>query len=377
MTIAERSPFFAKVRDEIIRRGGMHNAHLHLDRACTLDDAYLAEANIKVLENSHISLHRKHHLINAIHRGPAYRPKDLAARVNATLDVMVAAKTARADTMVDVTADNVGLSALAALAEIKAARSAEIDLRIASYSPLGFRDSEPERWRVFEEGVAKADFIGCLPEADDRDEYPDNIGFEEHCARMLDLARRQGKMLHVHTDQRNDARERGTERLIRMVRKHGAPKSADGTPMVWAVHMVSPTTYDEPRHMRLVDSLLECNIGVISCPSAAIGMRQLRPVASPTSNCIPRILELLAAGVPVRLGSDNIADICSPSTTADLLDEIFVLSAAIRFYEVGVLASLAAGLPATPQQRELIKEHLRQNDLEITKVLNALDRPAA
>jgi cytosine/adenosine deaminase-related metal-dependent hydrolase len=189
--------------------------------------------------------------------------------------------------------------------------------------------------------------------------------------RVLDLARRLHLLVHVHLDQRNESGERGTERLIDVLHRHGGPVAADGSPMVWAVHMISPTRYSEPRHQRLVEALLEHNVGVICCPSAAIGMRQLRPLLSPTDNSIPRLLELAAAGVHVRLGTDNIADICSPSTTADLLDEVFVLSAAIRYYQVDVLARLAAGQPLSEEEREAVRAHLRQNDIEIAKVLNA------
>lgn len=367
-----RSPYFSRLRGEIARLGGMHNAHLHLDRAGTLDERYFEQAgNLSVLDNSYISLKKKHSLINAIHAGPAYEAEDLAGRVNETIDVMVAAGTTRADTMVDVTDDRVGLSALDLLETIRDARAGEIDLRLAAYSPLGFRDREPGRWEVFEKGARRSDFIGCLPEADDRDDYPDNIGFEEHCVRMLDLARRQRKMLHVHTDQRNEAGERGTERLIEVMRREGGPASPDGEPMVWAVHMVSPTRYDDARHRRLVDGMLELNIGVISCPSAALGMRQLRPIVSPTDNSIPRILDLLTAGVHVRLGSDNVADICSPSTTADLLDEVFVLTAAIRYYELGALARLAAGKRLDEDQLAAIREHLARNERETAKVVDA------
>lgn len=371
-SLGQRSPYFARLRKELADFGGAFNAHLHLDRAGTLDDRYLAHANLRVLENSHISLQKKHYLINAIHTGPAYHRDDLKARVNETLAIMVAAGTTRADTMADVTADAVGLSALQTLQEIAGERRSEIDLRVASYSPLGFKDSEPDRWAVYEEGAKSADFLGCLPEADDKNDYPDHIGFEEHCVRVLDLAKRRNLMLHVHTDQRNEASERGTERLIEMVRKHGGPASPDGNPMIWAVHMISPSTYDDSRHERLIEGLLECNIGVISCPSAAIGMRQLRPLRAPTYNSIPRILELAAAGVHIRLGSDNIADICSPSTTADLIDEVFVLSAAIRFYETSILARLAAGLKFGPDERDLVKQHLKKNDHEIVKVLDAI-----
>ncbi|WP_197570693.1 hypothetical protein [Pseudorhizobium banfieldiae] len=354
----------------------MFNAHLHLDRAGTLDDRYMAHADLRILSNSHISLQKKHHLINAIHAGPAYQAEDLDVRVNEAIDVMVAANTIRADTMVDVTDDIVSTSALEKLKEIKDRRSGEIDLRIAAYSPLGFIDREPGRWAVFEEGAKIADFLGSLPEADDRVDYPDHIGFEEHCVRMLDLARRLGLMLHVHTDQRNEASERGTERLIEIVRKHGGPASPDGTPMIWAVHMISPSSYEDDRHERLVEGLLECNIGVISCPSAAIGMRQLRPLYAPTHNSIPRILELAAAGVHIRLGSDNVADICSPSTTADLVDEVFMLSAAIRFYEISVLARLASGQKLTSDECDIVREHLMKNAQEIAKVMNARAQPS-
>lgn len=377
MGIGTRSPFFQRLRQQIAALGGMFNAHLHLDRAGTLDDRYFQYANLRVLENSHISLQKKHHLINAIHAGPAYQAEDLRRRVDDALDVMVETNTTRADTMVDVTDDAVGLSALETLCAIRDRRRGEIDLRLAAYSPLGFLDSEPGRWALMEKGAAQADFLGCLPESDDLDHYPGHIGFEEHCARFLDLARRHGKMLHVHTDQRNEAAERGTERLIEVMRREGGPASPDGTPMVWAVHMVSPATYDEARHRRLIDGLLECNIGVISCPSAALSMRQFRPLSSPTYNSIPRILELVAAGVHVRLGCDNIADICSPSTTADLMDEVYVLSAAIRYYETGVLAKLAAGQKLDGDQREIVREHLAKNDMEIAKALHGLHQTAS
>lgn len=204
-------------------------------------------------------------------------------------------------------------------------------------------------------------------------DYPENIGFEEHCVRMLDLARRENKMLHVHTDQRNDPSESGTERLIEAVRREGNLANIDGAPAIWAVHMISPSTYEEPRFDALVEGMLECNIGIICCPSAAIGMRQLRPRLTPTYNSIPRLLELAAAGVQIRLGSDNVADMCSPSTTADLVDEIFILSAALRFYKIEPLAKFAAGVALDATEKEELREHLEKNDAEIARVLRPLD----
>lgn len=364
------NPFFREVRKEIDRQGGHYNAHLHLDRAYTLNDGYVDHGRFKVLENSHVSLQKKHWLLQSVHDGPAYDEDDLRRRLKQVTEEMIAVGTTYADTMIDVTPDRVGTFALEIAMDHAAAYKDKINIQCASYTPLGFSNSQPERWDIFEQGVAKADFIGCLPEADDLDDYPDNIGFEAHLERVLDLAKRTGKMVHVHTDQRNEPTETGTERLIEAVRKHGAPTRDDGTPMIWAVHMISPSTYDDKRWDQFVEGMLETNIGVISCPSAAVGMRQFRPVSSPTYNSIPRILELAVAGVHIRLGSDNICDICSPSTTSDLMDEVFVLSAAIRYYQPDVLATLAAGKRLSLEQVDVVKEHLRLNDAEIAKFLN-------
>lgn len=372
-----RTAFYDLLSARIAALGGLYNAHLHLDRNGTLDPRYMAGTDVRVLTNSFVSLKKKHSLIHNLHAGPAFEREDLEMRVNACIDEMVAVNTAHADTMVDVTADEVGLSALETLSAIRDRRANDIDLRLGAYSPFGFTDAEPQRWEVYAEGAKRADFLGCLPEADDVDDYPDNIGFEANCERHLELAASMGKMLHVHTDQRNEATERGTERLIEVMRVHGGPKAADGSPLVWAVHMISPAAYDEPRHDQLIEGLLENNIGVICCPSAAIGMRQLRPIHAPTHNSMPRVLELLRAGVWVRLGSDNVADICSPSTTADLNDELFVLSGAIRFYDVDILARLGAGVRLDEADRKVIADHLARNDLEIEKVLRATGQIAA
>ena len=363
------NPFYIQLEKRIQELGGIFNAHMHLDRAGTLEDKYWQCANIHVLETSYISLHKKHALLAALHTGPAFEKEDMQRRVNAYLDVMVACNTFRADTVVDVTNDNVGMSAFNTMLEIKKARSHEIDLRLGTYSPLGYAKTDHESWELLEESAKVADFIGALPEADDIDEYPNNIGFMENCYRMLQLSKQHNKVIHVHVDQRNEPNESGTERLIQAVREFGTTSSENGEPMIWAIHLISPSTYNEERFQKLLEGLVECNIGVVCCPSAAIGMRQLRGIQTPTYNSFPRALEMLAAGVHLRLGSDNVADICSPSTTANLIDEVFMFSAATRFYNVDILAKIIAGLKLDQNDRNILIEHLRQNAIEIAKVI--------
>ena len=363
------TPYYKALNAAIKEHGGMFNAHLHLDRAGTIEKRYLPGLNIDPFENSHISLAQKHSLISTIHNGPAYEREDLSSRVGHYLDIMVAAGTTRASTFVDIGCDRIGLAALELMLEIKQQRREELHLEVGAYSPVGFKDSEPERWALLEEGAACADFIGSLPERDDHHDYPDHIGFDEHCRRMLLLGERLGKPVHIHVDQRNDPTERGAEMLIEVIKTLGISARSSSDPMIWLVHVISPSTYTEVRFNALLEGLVQHNIGVICCPSAALSMRQLRPRSTPTANSIARILEMMAEGVPVRLGSDNIADICLPAGTANLIDEVFVLANALRFYDVSILAKLAAGADLDTVDRERLKRHLEYDYLEIDQVL--------
>lgn len=363
------SPYFHKLKEKTDALGGFFNAHLHLGRVNTFDDSYLQARDFEVSQASHISLQEKHALISKLHASRAYHEDDYKRRISEGTDVMIGCGTARADTVVDVTTDRVDLTALTwMMAHAQSIRD-KVVLRAGSYNPNGFTDSDPARWNLFEEGAKIGDFIGALPEKDVRADYPDHIGFEESCARVLDLARRTGKMLQIHTDQRNDPRENATERLLGVMKRESAVLGDDlGGPMVWAVHMISPSAYEEPRWERLVDDLLECNVGVIVAPSAALGLRQLRSLQAPTHNSIARVLELAAAGVPIRLGSDNVCDMLSPSSTLDLMSEVFCLTAALRFYQQDILAKLETGTQLTSEDRDVIKIHLANDAAEIAAV---------
>jgi hypothetical protein len=99
-------------------------------------------------------------------------------------------------------------------------------------------------------------------------------------------------------------------------------------------------------------------------------MRQYRKFMSPTFNSIARILELLAGGVQVRLGSDNICDITSPMGTTDVMDELFVLGNAIRYYDLDIMAKLGAGVRLDSADREKIRQHLEEDARLADAVVN-------
>lgn len=365
--LKEQTPFFTRVRASVAALGGLHNAHLHLDRAGTLEPAGGNGPGA-------LSLAAKHGLIPAVHAGDFYTAQSLAGRLDYYLARMAEAGTTKADTLVDVTDDGVGLRAFEVFRAAKARRAHGIDLSLGAYNPLGFRDDKPERWELLRTAAQEADFIGSLPERDDRESYPDHIGFLEHSRRILGLAVEFSKPVHMHVDQRNDPSERGAELVMQAIEDVGAPESPSGEPMVWLIHFISPSTYEEPRFRKLVENLRCRNVGVICCPSAAISMRQLRPVRTPTFNSIARVLDLLAEGVQVRIGSDNICDMCSPAGVPDLVWEIFVLCNALRYYDEEILAKVAAGRALSVSECASVRGHLEQDAGEVAR---AVDKWAA
>ena len=111
----------------------------------------------------------------------------------------------------------------------------------------------------------------------------------------------------------------------------------------------------------MAKELLKYNVGVIVCPTAAISMRQLRPISAPMHNSIARVLELIKLGVPVRLGTDNICDVFVPQSDGNMLTEIKMLGHAVRFAIPYVWAKLAAGVPLNQVDRATVGRVLYQD----------------
>lgn len=133
------------------------------------------------------------------------------------------------------TKDRVGLTALGTLLRIKEIVSGQIDLRVGAYSPLGFRNDKPDRWTLLVEGATQADFVGLLPERDDKAEYPQHIGFEDSCRRGLLLVKQLGKPIHIHVDQANHQHEGAAEIVARIARYMGMSCSQGSEPYIWLI----------------------------------------------------------------------------------------------------------------------------------------------
>jgi cytosine deaminase len=330
--------------------GGIYNAHAHLDRAYTLEDKFLRHIGTTPLEASNLPLSVKQNLVGDLHKGEAYTEESLRERLRYALDRQIAYGVTRIDTNIDATPDlpENGLLAIRVAREVKAEYSGRIAMRIAPTPIFGFKPDEKfkrSRWEVFKEAAKMCDYISLLPEKDDyrKGEDPDGrVGFKHHIRMGVELACELNKEVQFHLDQMNIPDEQGTERMLDMLEGLDQPK-IDSGPTVWIIHMISPSAYSEKRFARLVDRLLELRVGIIICPSAALSMRQLRSIEAPTHNSIARALELSKRKVPVRLGTDNIADVFVPQADGDMLTEIKMGGVGLRLNSPSIWSKLASG----------------------------------
>ncbi len=355
--------FGESVLRDVQKMGGFSNAHAHWDRARTLPDEYLRHIGTTPLDASSAPLEVKQDLVGAFHDGMAFTEKDLRVRMSQVIENQIAYGVTRFVSCIDVTPDikERGMLAFRVAQELKEKYATRIKIEIGPMPIFGFKEGT-QRWKVFARAAKQADFLVGLPEKDEHSDpvkHAGRITFRGHLRRILELAMELNKEVHVHVDQANNPNEHGTETLIEGLKWLDPFRKG---PMVWAIHMISPNGYGEARRRQLLDDLMEYKVGVIVCPTAAVSMRQLRPILAPSHSAIAPILELCACRIPVQLGTDNINDVFIPQGDGDLLTEVRVAGHAVRYASPTFWAKLASGTPLNNVDRAAIKKAL-QDDL--------------
>lgn len=325
---------------------GFQDWHCHADRAFTFDAKYFAHQG--PLEGFiDASLPVKQITVGVLHdkKGLAYSEKSLEERMRRVIDQKRAAGEVRLNLITDCSPDIEGRAFEVALKLRREYAKKHYDIHVGAYPIFGFKTRNSDRQKHLESLAKRAQFLVGLPERDHRPWNPNRIGFDGHLATLLEIAVDNRIPVQVHVDQTNNPEENGTERLIDAVHwliTSRLPESR--RPKVQAVHVISPSGYDEPRYERLARGLKENGIDVICCPRAAASMRQPRHANGPTRSSIARVKYLLLSGVKVYLGTDNIKDLFMPLPLTPLLvREIDSLADAERYYNVNVLSKIARG----------------------------------
>ena len=114
---------------------------------------------------------------------------------------------------------------------------------------------------------------------------------------------------------------------------------------VFGVHAISVAAKDEREQDRIIEKILEADLGIIICPSAALSMKQMSMTA-PLHNSIAPYPKFREACVRCYLGVDNMHDLFMPLVDGDIWTECRMLMEACRFYDIEAVADWACAKPA-------------------------------
>lgn len=299
---------------EINKKGGFVNTHSHLDRAftITLDNLHLANATLK----------EKWYLVDSIKKNSTvYQIYD---RMAYALEKMMDQNVQALGTFIDID-EVVGDKCIKAAELIKQQTSGDIKIKFINQTLKGVIDPQSRKW--FDLGAQYVDIIGGLPAKDEGHE-------EEHLDILMETAKRYNKPVHVHVDQLNTAEEKETELLARKTIEH----KMQGR--VTAIHSISVAAHKKEYREDLYKLMKKAGLNVISCPTAWIDGRRSE-VLSPTHNSVTPVDEMIPAGIPVAIGTDNIADILKPFTDGDMWTEVRFLLESCRFYNIEELVDIS------------------------------------
>ncbi len=325
---------------------GSEDIHCHLDRAYTWAEKYYGhEGGRSAFTDAPLWL--KQDLVGKIHTGLAFMDESLHERMELVVRQKIAAHEKVLWAINDCSPD-IGDRSFATALGLKKKYAGQLDIRVGAYPIFGFKSltskEGKDRIDLIHDLAPQADFLVGLPERDARAGH-EEVGFDRHMTMLIELAVKHQIPLQMHLDQTGKPGEGGTARFVEAVHwKVTSSLPASKRPRMIAVHVISPSGDDESAFVPLVKGLRENNIEVAVCPHAAISMRPMRNVAAPTHNLIARVLEMLLAGVPVHLGTDNIRDLFMPRPASPLLSrELDLLASALRFYEANVIYKLVRG----------------------------------
>jgi cytosine deaminase len=256
--------------------------HAHLDKA------FLAER----------ILNPQGHLLGAIEAMDANREsltvEDIAERAERAARLMVANGTTAIRSHADIVTGH-GLRSVEGLVEARRRLGDLVDLQIVALIawPVTGRAGADHRALVRDALAAGADVVGGCP-------YLDDDPVEAHEV-LLGLAAGGGHMVDLHTDETLDLAVLGLRDLARRVGTSGFPHH------VTASHCVSLGMQPRETQQAVADEVAAAGVGVVTLPQTNLYL-QGRDTACATPRGLTAIRPLMAAGVRVAGGADNLQD---------------------------------------------------------------------
>lgn len=238
-------------------------------------------------------------------RKPSLTRADVIDRAERVLRWYAANGTLHVRSHVDVTDPK--LTALDALLEVRDRVRDVIALQLVAFPQEGIC-SFPDGAELLEEAVRRGvDAIGAIPHFEDTRE--DGVRSVEIA---VELAERYGRMVDAHCDEIDDEQSRFVEVLATRAHRSGLRER------VTASHTTAMGSYNPAYSYKLWRILGRAGINIVCNPMVNLHL-QGRFDGYPRRRGLTQVKELLAAGVNVALGHDDILDPWYPLGTANAL----------------------------------------------------------
>jgi cytosine deaminase len=238
-------------------------------------------------------------------RKPMLTREDVIGRAEQTLRWYAANGTLHVRSHVDVT--DPSLVALDALLEVRDRVRDVIKLQLVAFPQEGIC-SFPNGEELVTEAVRRGvDVIGAIPHFEDTRE--DGVRSVEFA---VDLAERNGLRVDAHCDEIDDEQSRFVEVLATRAARSGLRER------VTASHTTAMGSYNPAYSYKLHRILARSGINMVSNPMVSLHL-QGRFDDYPKRRGITQVKELLAAGVNVAFGHDDVMDPWYPLGTANPL----------------------------------------------------------
>lgn len=322
----QKFPFKDLFLAEVKKTKGMVNCHAHLDRAYTLTPEIWQQASALMEEKWVLNreIKKKH------------TPESIQERLIFCIESFIEQGIIACRTHVD--ADSVvGMLVVENAAKIREKYKNKFILQLVAHPLEGFlnadaTDFDQVKMDLFKRACEICDVVGGLPSRDRK--MPG--GEKKHADFILAVAKSLNKDLDVHIDQENNPEEKDTEWFVDKIKE----QQMDGR--VTLVHALSVAAQATADRERIYRKIVATKTNVTVCPTAAISMKQHKDKMAPLHNSIAQVDEMLAVGINVSLGTDNISDIFVPECNGDLFEEVQMLASACRIYDLKTLASITS-----------------------------------
>lgn len=295
---------------------GFIEPHIHLDKVMLADS---------IPVNVSGSLDEAIEILGA--RKQSYSSDDIVARAGHIIRAALANGVTRMRTHIDIDT-GCGLTAFEALLEVREKFADLIELQIVAFPQKGIV-GDPGCEALLREAMNQgADQIGGMPF---NEPGPDES--RAHIEIAFDIAHEHDCAVDMHIDETDDPDARTLEMLCEATLAHGWQGR------VIAGHTCALAAYPDDYAERVMDRVAEAGIHMITNPATNL-MLQGREDSHPRRRGITRVKELLARGVNVAFGQDNLRDMFYPFGRDDPLELAFLLAHAAHMSQPDEIEAL-------------------------------------